>query len=281
MPAVLAPLSSLLINGVHRFVRCWQLTRTDGVILRFTEHSSSLVVDNNTYSPIGTPSASAKEHKDGTAPSNFSVSSYISSTAITYEDLLAGRFRDAIVIEFIVDWQYPWLGKLSESTYKIVETTFNKEVWEAQIENNKTKLRQKIGRVYNRNCDKVFGSADCGKDLAPLTQSGTVAVITSSKLAFDATTTPQADEYFNDGTIIWTSGLNNGLKSEVKLYMATGDIELHVETPFDIVVGDTFSISPGCARTSVACKSFSNFPNFGGYPYIPGNDKLYSTPNAH
>lgn len=282
MPKAQVSLSSLLVNGVHRFATCWIFERTDGTILRFTNHNTVLTVDGYQYTPIGSPSASAVEKKDGVEGNNFVARSYIDSTSLTYEDLVAGKYRDCSVTEFLVDWKYPWLGKFRVSICRILETTINKEVWEASVEDLKSRMKQRVGRIYSRNCDYVFGDPDtCGVDLSLLSDSGSVNVATSNRLFTVSGLVSQPDGYFDDGTIEWTSGANNGLKSEIKSHISTS-IELHVKTAFDVAPGDTFDITPGCKHTKEACKSFQgNLLRFGGFPTVPGNDKLLSTPDAH
>jgi uncharacterized phage protein (TIGR02218 family) len=78
--------------------------------------------------------------------------------------------------------------------------------------------------------------------------------------------------------LTWTSGLNDGLRMEVKAFTTgTGLIELFLPMPFDIGGGDTFDIQAGCDKSVATCLSkFNNVINFRGFPYIPGNDKISS-----
>lgn len=282
MPKAQVGLSSLLVNGVHRFATCWIFERTDGVVLRFTDHNTILTVDGNQYTPVGSPSTSAVERKDGTGGNNFTAKSYVDSASITHADLVAGRYRDCVVTEFLVNWKYPWQGKFRVSVCRILETAFSKEVWEASVEDLKSRMKQKVGRVYARNCDYVFGDPDtCGVDLSSLADTGVIGTVTSNRLFTVAGLAAQPDGYFNDGTIEWSTGANSGLKSEIKSHVGS-TMELHVKTAFDVGVGDQFNITPGCKHTREACKSFQgNLLRFGGFPTVPGNDKLFSTPNAH
>lgn len=86
------------------------------------------------------------------------------------------------------------------------------------------------------------------------------------------------DGFFDDGTIVWILGENSGITSEVQQY-GSATTMLHLQTPFPIASGDTFVISPGCDKTFQTCKSkFSNKDRFGGFPHIPGSDKMITTP---
>tara|TARA_R100000152_G_C6777873_1_gene208043 strand:+ start:53 stop:2872 length:2820 start_codon:yes stop_codon:yes gene_type:complete len=56
-------------------------------------------------------------------------------------------------------------------------------------------------------------------------------------------------------------------------------ITLALPTPLEIQAGDTFDLEPGCNKLRSTCKdTFSNVENFGGFPYIPGTDKMFDTP---
>lgn len=83
-----------------------------------------------------------------------------------------------------------------------------------------------------------------------------------------------ASGYFDFGVLTWTSGLNNGLSMEVKNYVP-GIIVLALPMPFDIAVGDTYSMHAGCDKRLETCRDrFNNIVNFRGEPYLPGIDKV-------
>jgi len=281
MPSIRTPLSSVLINGALRFATCWRIERVDGVIFRFTDHNTALEVDGQVYSPVGSFNASARQKQDGAEGANYTAKSYLDSTLITHDDLIAGKYKDAIVYEFtLVNWKYPWLGKLHEYVLKILEISFNGEIWEAKVEDLKSRLSRKVGRNLNKDCDYVFGDPDtCQVNLAVLTQTGTVTTGGTNGFVATIAVTP-VDEYYTDGVLTWTAGDNLGLTSEIKQQVGN-DYKLYVKPPYPIQIGDTFDITPGCAHTKEACKSFQgNLLNFGGFPEIPGNNELISTPNT-
>jgi len=88
------------------------------------------------------------------------------------------------------------------------------------------------------------------------------------------------DDWFNLGLITWKSGANLDLKSEVLDWDSTAkEVEIQFATPFDITVGDTFDISPGCDKLKQTCiDKFDNLVNHGGFPFIPGTDQMLQTP---
>jgi hypothetical protein len=103
--------------------------------------------------------------------------------------------------------------------------------------------------------------------------------------------------YFSDGIIKFTSGANNGLSMEVRAWDGT-TIYLFEGMPFDLQVGDTFLIEPGCnltindcankfalvpligGGTTASAANGGNIVNFRGEPFIPGMDQILNYPNA-
>lgn len=286
------PIRSLLVNGTHRFASCWKIERTDGIVLRFTDHNQNLTVDGEVYEPLAGSFASSRQRSEGTSPQNMDIRGSLTSATITEEDLRLGKYREAKVTDFTVDWQYPFAGKFRLSVYYIENTTFDGEVWYASIAGLKVRLTQVIGDLYERKCRFQLYDSNCTVNPAAYTFSGTVATVVSANRIITSGLT-NITGFFDDGLLTWTSGANNGLAFDVKRSVVTsGRVELQIRTPQVIVPGDTFSIRAGCNKLSGInpngatnltghCKNkFNNLANFGGYPTIPGNDELYNTPNA-
>lgn len=104
-------------------------------------------------------------------------------------------------------------------------------------------------------------------------------VISNPVLNQDNAGLQEADGYYNYGYMEWTSGANAGTISEVKVYtFLTNILEFQLKSGLDIVVGDTFDLYPGCDKLVDTCHSkFNNLVNFGGFPTVPGVDKVVRT----
>jgi len=75
----------------------------------------------------------------------------------------------------------------------------------------------------------------------------------------------------DQGTVTFTSGQNSGLSMSIQTYDGT-IIRLTRPMLFPMAVGDTFSMSAGCAHTFAACQAFQGsnaYTNFGGTPFVP------------
>lgn len=287
MYEVHAPMSSLKINGSHRFASCWRIERRDGVVLRFTDHDTDLVVDGETYTPTGGFNAAARERVEGVDAGNSEIVGVLTSDAITHADLLAGKYRRATIREIVVDWRFPFAGKHDEHEYIIGETTFSRQTWVAQLEGLASRLRIRVGRTQSRRCDvQELGDARCGADLSDKIQVGvavTAIDVDRKQFQTDALVSFPSG-YYDDGKIEWTSlpgregfeGAISGVKSWTTV---NATLALQIRTPFAIEVGDEFTLTPGCDRQFSTCQTkFENHKRFRGVPRLPGNDALLRVP---
>lgn len=96
------------------------------------------------------------------------------------------------------------------------------------------------------------------------------------------------DDSMNGGAITWVTGNNAGRSMEVRDFIADDavtieqTIELFLDMPRDIAVGDTATIYRGCfKRMLLDCRDiFNNIENFRGEHYVPGPDSLTDYPDA-
>lgn len=302
-------LESLRRQSAHHLCTLWRIERTDNVILRFTTHDCQLLFNvlradaqtllasgpggvgtDELYTPVDSFSATAREKLSGIKDQNAEITGVISSEAITDDDLRAGRYREAKVVEMLVDWRFPGYGYFFKNNYYITTVWYAREIWDAQISGLPTWMRRDNGSVLSNMCRFKFGDPkSCAVNLEALAVAGTVSSVTTPNLTFVAAGLPVPDppfegvgvtapNYYDYGQITWTAGLNIGLTTDVKHNDGT-NIYLQLTTPFAIQVGDTFSIIPGCDHTRLTCANkFANLNNFGGFPFIPGNDKMLRGP---
>jgi uncharacterized phage protein (TIGR02218 family) len=115
--------------------------------------------------------------------------------------------------------------------------------------------------VYDTNCALVKASYT---DAATATGGTTTTVTTAT-----AAVTGKAANYYVLGVVKFTSGALSGVRRSVSV-SAAGTITLALPLASAPQVGDTFSIFPGCDRTSSTCNTkFSNLVHFRGFPHIP------------
>lgn len=281
----------------------WKITRTDGTIYRFTDWHCALKFREadsptlTTFTPTEGVDGSARRRADELEETNKELRGIVSATAIKAADLRAGRFDGATVDEFLVNAQLPWAGYLDHARYYVRQVSYDRGVWNAEVEGIASFLHQPCGDTWSPLCGVDLFSAACGLSAASFENTtGEVASIQTQRRIFTLTYSVagglspwNTTGYGNDGTLIWTSGANNGLTLEIKEHTdnaSGGVITLHIPAPYDIAVGDDCTLRPGCDKKSgvekdaegkvVAghCKDrFNNLVNFQGFPYIPGRDR--------
>jgi uncharacterized phage protein (TIGR02218 family) len=124
-------------------------------------------------------------------------------------------------------------------------------------------------------CCKVLYGTDCGVTSTTYQVSGTVSA--AGTVNGFKTSLTEADDYFNGGTVTFTSGDLAGLSYWVRTFVNTNGV-VRLQTPAMVAPssGDAFTILPGCDKSMSMCKSrFANFANYGGYPDVPQPTTAY------
>jgi uncharacterized phage protein (TIGR02218 family) len=83
---------------------------------------------------------------------------------------------------------------------------------------------------------------------------------------------------FVQGTILFTSGANEGVYRTIKGISAAVEFGLDLVYPLETppAPGDSFTIWPGCDKTALTCTArFANLGRFRGFPYTPAAETAY------
>lgn len=121
--------------------------------------------------------------------------------------------------------------------------------------------------LYQPSCLHTLYDEGCGLKKALFQSSGSAAA--GSTVAKINWSNSKGADYFAQGTMKMTSGLNNGQSRPVRGSDGTGFTLLY-PLQYAPATGDTFVIYPGCDHTFDTCKNkFMNERNFRGFPYVP------------
>ena len=255
----------------------WTITKNNGDIIRFCDASTIITIDGETYTPVGSPNASAREDMGSLDPDNRSASSYLDVDAISEDDLRAGFYRNATVVEEVTSLAAPWVGRWTTSVLKVVETRWNGLFWDFEMEDASRLLQNTNARTAKVVCDHDFGGPACGVDLSgnapdasPYTSTGTVTAVDTDRIQFTMSGL-QADDWYRHGTLEWLTGDNTGQKFDIRQSSATTQITLAHLTSKPIQIGDTATVVAGCdGRYQTCVDRHQNGRRFGGFPFIPG-----------
>lgn len=265
-----------LESGATTHCRCWAVTRTDGVVLGFTDHDRPVSFDGISFEASTGLNAEALESSNGLSVDSHSVTGALSSDAISDEDIERGFFDGAEVTLWLVDWMDP-SSRLLLTRGTIGEIRRGKAAFEAEIVGLSEQLNQPYGRAYLHSCDRRLGDARCGVDLSQAAFRGTAvveAVLDPPRFAVSGLE-GFARGWFDGGRLEWTSGANTGAEGHVKTQLALPPVtvELWLSPPLPVTVGDGFTVTAGCDKRLETCKAkFDNLLNFRGFPHMPGDD---------
>jgi len=280
-----AGMQAHLDTGATTLCFCWKLTRRDGQVFGFTDHDRLLQFDLVGFEPTSGFTSTVIESSLGLSVDNMNAIGALSATALSEDDLAAGDFDDAEIEIYRVNW-----GDVSQRVLlrkgNLGEVKRGRTAFEAEVRGLAHKLNQPIGRLFHFGCDADLGDIRCGVDLEDLAFKGvgTVLSITSQRRVFKASGLDGFETgWFERGKITFASGANLNRQMEVKRHTKTGSsvvIELWQEMPDDFALSDGFTITAGCDKQFETCKiKFNNTVNFRGFPHMPGNDFVLSTPD--
>ncbi len=268
--AISVALKAHYASGTTTIATCWRATLTDATVVTLTSHDRDIVFDGETYLSIAAYSPSDIVSSDDLSPDNLEMMGFFAGPAITEEDIQTGRWDYATIEMFEVNYNDLTMGRNLIRKGTLGELTGTRRGYKAELRGQFQKLSRRIVRVTTKDCSARLGDARCGVNVVPYTVTGSVDTATSQR-QFTDTARTEAANWFTAGKLTWTSGLNTGLSMEVKRSTAAGVIELHETMPFEVQVGDEYSMYAGCTRRfeEDCVGKFANGINFRGFPYLP------------
>ena len=269
-------LSARFASGAATVATCWSLTRRDGVVLGFTDHDDDLSFDGMTFAAGTGLLAHAVDRSTGGSVDSGQVAGALSAAAITEADILAGRYRGALVTQWLVDWQDVAV-RIVQFRARIGEVRQGDGGFEAELLSLTDAYNRPGGRSYLRTCECRLGDVKCGVDLgdAVYGASGSVSEVIDRRGVRWVDGAGLAEGWFSGGLLTWTSGANAGETVTVEADSGQGMrlLRLRLEAAFPVAAGDTFDLLAGCDKTAATCSAkFGNLVNFRGFPHIPGSD---------
>lgn len=263
--------------------RCWAVRRGDGVTLGFTDHDMSLSFGGIEFRADSGLTARAFEQSTGLSVDNSEAIGALSDSAIREEDIEAGRFDDASVTMWLVNWRDP-SERMVRFAGRIGEIVRSGETFRAELRGLTEGLNKPQGFVYQRTCSAILGDRRCRVNLD---QSSFRAQVNVDRVADSKTFTFDTfpdfkNGWFQNGVVTVLSGAAKGLSAHVKVDRVAGAgrrIVLWQGIQARVAPGDQISLLAGCDKQSDTCKAkFDNFLNFRGFPSIPGEDWLMAYP---
>lgn len=272
-------LAGHLASGATTLAWCWRITRIDGQVFGFTDHDQPLVFDGTTFEPESGLIASEVRAGSDLAVDAQDAEGVLNSDRITETDILDGRWDNAEVEVWRVNWQDPAQRVLLRRG-AIGQVRRGRMIFVAEVRSMAHVLQQTVGRVYQAACDAELGDGRCKVNLNASTFRGTGSVVSLQRSrAFIASGLDGFDDgWFSLGTVEWSTGANSGRRAEVLLHSKISGVVtvILLEEPVRAIAeGDSFVIRAGCDKRVSTCREkFDNVVNFRGFPHIPGQDAV-------
>ena len=274
-----------LASGATTVCRAWSVSRTDGVVLGFTDHDRDLEFEGIRFAADTGLTARALEQVTGMAADKSEAMGVLSSDAVTERDIAAGRYDGAEVRVWLVNWADPG-ERMLEFAGRTGDITRAGGSFRVELRGLTDALNRTVGRVFQGGCDAALGDTRCRFDLSIpgyRTEAEILWIEEGYRLGF-APMDGFADRWFERGELRILDGEGAGQAALVRMDRRLDAArEISIWSAFGVAprAGDRVALVTGCDKRAATCRDkFDNFLNFRGFPHIPGEDWLTSYPTS-
>ncbi|MEH6495965.1 MAG: DUF2163 domain-containing protein [Pseudomonas marincola] len=281
MKTLTAQLQSHLQGEVTSLASCWYILRRDGEEVFLTDHDADLTFNGHLYRASDGYNRSALKGSSGTDTDEMDLSGCLNSDWLSENDLRAGIYDFAQIHFFLLNWQDVSMGSIPLRKGWIGEVSWSDGLFQAELRGLSNSFKRNLGKIYTPECTADLGDDRCMLDIEALASMDVIAD-TSSRNNFTLTNYDADDGELDGGIVHFMSGGNVGQKLEIQSWLNSGkQLTLFIAAPYEISVGDSITLYPGCDKRFSSCKErYANQMNFRGFPYVPGLDGLLEVQNA-
>lgn len=255
-----------------------RIVRTDTTVLGLTDHDKDKTVTVDGVSTLleASPGFSIENlvSTAGLGVDNTEIQ-VESGTDITRADILARIWDGARVYFFRFNWKDPAAGTIPVKRGSFGNFKPKLDHFVVEFRDLRQALQPNSTWVFQEACRWRLGDARCAKNLTAFTFTTAVTTATSNTV-FTASALTQAADYFGEGFVDFTSGLNAATPGFKVKSFTGGVVTLSEGAIYPIQVGNAFTIIAGCRkRWDLDCRDkFDNLLNFGGEKDKPTRDQL-------
>ena len=256
----------------------WRLERRDGMTIGFTSHDRDLVIDDLRYraAPGMVPSSIAIS--DSLEIDHVEIEGVMTASAITEQDLMAGRWNGAQLTVSLANWREPGDEVLPIIRGEFGEILRSGDRFSVEILGPGNFLDAAIAPLTSPTCRAFFGDKQCKVSLHRFQTEMTITAVHEDHIECIALAGGAARFAF--GQIRFLDGPNCGLDSSV--IRGVDNLLWLGDMPAQPLGMDTrILLTQGCDKSFATCRDhFANSLNFRGEPHLPGNDLLTRYPGA-
>ena len=240
MKSLSPALQAHLDDGTTSLSWCWRISRADAVTLGFTDHDRALAFDGTAFEPESGFAASEIRSGSDLAVDAQDATGVLSSDRITETDILDGRWDNAAVELWRVNW--------ADTTQRVLmrrgavgQIRRGRMAFVAEVRSLAHVLGQTVGRTFQAECDAALGDARCRVDLdAPAYKgAGAVTGLLRDRAFLASGLGGFTSGWFTFGTVEWTAGANIGRRAEIIAHDVTDGIAVLtlLEAPVRSIAG--------------------------------------------
>jgi hypothetical protein len=175
MKTLTANMQAHLAQRVHTLANCWRLTRADGTVMGFTDLDQDIVYNAQdgdgfiTYEANTAMTASALSSSSELRVDTQDTIGFIRSTRITADDIRAGRYDNAEVKYFKVNWAdlTASMGDIKMKKCTVGEVKTSDPRFTVELRSLSQAYSQNIVDLVRPACGVDLGSAKCKVTLEP------------------------------------------------------------------------------------------------------------------
>ena len=120
--------------------------------------------------------------------------------------------------------------------------------------------------IFGPTCNHTLYDSGCGVVASSYVTAGTVGSGSTASLILSS----GARALHTQGSLVFTSGVNSGIRATVKSVVVGTSLTLIYPVPAIPMPGDNFNVYAGCDHTQATCVArFANLANFRGFPFVP------------
>lgn len=256
----------------------YTFTLPSGVVIRWTSADIDITYNGLTWSHNGPGLERSQITKQtGTQASELDVTLYMDDDVLyngnTLASFVAGNGFVNTILQFSRGYAEapgkPIVGTLPKFTGRITQMKDTGETQATLVAMNWMSLLnvQVPVNVWQPPCLHTVFDSGCTLNRASFKKTGTVQG--GSDASNLVTSLTVANGYLDLGTIVFTSGPNNGQTRTIKA-QSGGLVTLVRALPNAPKPSDKFNAYPGCDLTQATCATkFNNLAHFKGFPFVP------------
>ena len=268
-------------------IHCVRIESRGGDVIRLVDYPVDLTISGSTYRSDHGYQFSGLETRADNSPPVIDLEGILTSSGLSRQEIREDKWRNAFCYVFATSWDAPVEDEEPIAKGLLGRIQLINERYKAEIIHIIDLLNQPIGAMEVPVCrwtlfDETldgrqlpYQKSRCTLNLADHKVTGTVTSVTD-RFTFADSGRTEADDWFSNGEVKFTSGANAGLAA-IKIKVSEGgSFVLHDAAKHPIQVGDTYEMAPGCrGRFHEDCVAkWANGENFSSSVTVPTGDVI-------